>query len=429
MGENFSVEVGSADVKSGDAMQTTDEQLLSAKEFIALEDEYGAHNYRPLDVVIERAEGAWVYDVEGKRYLDCLAAYSAVNQGHCHPRIREAMVEQATRVTLTSRAFRNSQLPLLLKELNELTGFEMALLMNSGAEAVETAVKAARKWGYTKKGIAEGAAEIIVCAGNFHGRTTTVVSFSSDEQYRKGFGPFTPGFKIIPFGDAQALRAAITPNTCGFLCEPIQGEAGVVIPADGFLREVAEICRERNVLFMLDEIQSGLGRTGKLFAYEHEDARPDVLIVGKALAGGFYPVSGVLASKEILSVFQPGDHGSTFGGNPLACAVARAALRVLVDEELVERSAELGEYLLEKLRELKSPAIREVRGRGLWIAIELNEDARKYCEALKEEGVLCKETHARTIRIAPPLVILREEIDWAVERIRKVMEQGEVSSR
>ena len=410
-------------------MQTTDEQLLSAKEFIALEDEYGAHNYRPLDVVIERAEGAWVYDVEGKRYLDCLAAYSAVNQGHCHPRIREAMVEQATRVTLTSRAFRNSQLPLLLKELNELTGFEMALLMNSGAEAVETAVKAARKWGYTKKGIAEGAAEIIVCAGNFHGRTTTVVSFSSDEQYRKGFGPFTPGFKIIPFGDAQALRAAITPNTCGFLCEPIQGEAGVVIPADGFLREVAEICRERNVLFMLDEIQSGLGRTGKLFAYEHEDARPDVLIVGKALAGGFYPVSGVLASKEILSVFQPGDHGSTFGGNPLACAVARAALRVLVDEELVERSAELGEYLLEKLRELKSPAIREVRGRGLWIAIELNEDARKYCEALKEEGVLCKETHARTIRIAPPLVILREEIDWAVERIRKVMEQGEVSSR
>ncbi|HTP69717.1 MAG TPA: ornithine--oxo-acid transaminase [Dongiaceae bacterium] len=416
-------------MKSGDAMQTTDEQLLSAKEFIALEDEYGAHNYRPLDVVIERAEGAWVYDVEGKRYLDCLAAYSAVNQGHCHPRIREAMVEQATRVTLTSRAFRNSQLPLLLKELNELTGFEMALLMNSGAEAVETAVKAARKWGYTKKGIAEGAAEIIVCAGNFHGRTTTVVSFSSDEQYRKGFGPFTPGFKIIPFGDAQALRAAITPNTCGFLCEPIQGEAGVVIPADGFLREVAEICRERNVLFMLDEIQSGLGRTGKLFAYEHEDARPDVLIVGKALAGGFYPVSGVLASKEILSVFQPGDHGSTFGGNPLACAVARAALRVLVDEELVERSAELGEYLLEKLRELKSPAIREVRGRGLWIAIELNEDARKYCEALKEEGVLCKETHARTIRIAPPLVILREEIDWAVERIRKVMEQGEVSSR
>jgi ornithine--oxo-acid transaminase len=409
------------EVKSGDAMQTTDEQLLSAKEFVALEEEYGAHNYRPLDVVVERAEGAWVYDVEGKRYLDCLAAYSAVNQGHCHPRIREAFVEQATRVTLTSRAFRNSQLPLLLKELNELTGFEMALLMNSGAEAVETALKAARKWGYTKKGIAEGAAEIIVCAGNFHGRTTTAISFSSDEQYRKGFGPFTPGFKIIPFGDAHAFGEAITANTCAFLCEPIQGEAGVVLPPDGFLRAAREICREKNVLLMLDEIQSGLGRTGKLFAYEHEDARPDVLIIGKALAGGFYPVSAVLASKEILGVFQPGDHGSTFGGNPLGCAVARAALRVLVDEEMVERSAEMGEYFLEKLRAVKSPVIREVRGRGLWIGIELNEDARKYCEALKEEGVLCKETHARIIRIAPPLVILMEEIDWAVERIRKVL--------
>ena len=408
-------------MKPGDAMQTTEEQLLNAKEFIALEEEYGAHNYHPLDVVIERAEGAWVYDVEGKRYLDCLAAYSAVNQGHCHPRIREAMVEQATRVTLTSRAFRNLQLPLLLKELNELTGFEMALLMNSGAEAVETAVKAARKWGYTRKGIPENAAEIIVCAGNFHGRTTTVISFSSEEQYRKGFGPLTPGFKIIPFGDAEALRGAITPNTCAFLCEPIQGEAGIVIPPDGFLREAGEICRQKNVLLMLDEIQSGLGRTGKLFAYQHEDVRPDVLIVGKALAGGFYPVSGVLASKEILGVFQPGDHGSTFGGNPLACAVARASLRVLLDEELVERSAEMGEYFLEKLRALKSPVIREVRGRGLWIAIELTVDARKYCEALKEEGVLCKETHAKIIRIAPPLVIVKDEIDLAVERIRKVL--------
>lgn len=402
-------------------MQTTDDQLLSAKEFIALEEAYGAHNYDPLDVVIERAEGAWVYDVEGRRYLDCLAAYSAVNQGHCHPRIREAMVEQATRVTLTSRAFRNSQFPLLLKELNELTGFEMTLLMNSGAEAVETAVKAARKWGYTKRRIAHGQAEIIVCAGNFHGRTTTVISFSSDEQYRKGFGPFTPGFKIIPFGHAQALREAITANTCAFLCEPIQGEAGIVIPPDGFLREAREICREKNVLLMLDEIQSGLGRTGKMFAYQQEEVRPDVLIVGKAMAGGFYPVSGVLASKEILGVFQPGDHGSTFGGNPLACAVARVALRVLVDEELVERSAEMGEYFLEKLRTIKSPVIREVRGRGLWIGIELNTDARKYCEALKEEGVLCKETHGKIIRIAPPLVILREEIDWAVERIRKVL--------
>jgi ornithine--oxo-acid transaminase len=402
-------------------MQTADEQLLGAKELIALEDEYGAHNYRPLNVVLERGEGAWVYDVEGKRYLDCLSAYSALNQGHCHPRIREALVEQAARLTLTSRAFRNPQLPLLLKELNELTGFEMALLMNSGAEAVETAVKAARKWGYAKKGIAEGTAEIIVCAGNFHGRTTTAISFSSDEQYRKGFGPFTPGFKIIPFGDAEALRAAVGSNTCAFLCEPIQGEAGVVIPPDGFLQEAREICGERNVLLLLDEIQSGLGRTGKMFAYEHEDARPDVLIIGKALGGGFYPVSGVLASKEILGVFEPGDHGSTFGGNPLAGAVARAALRVLVDEELAERSAELGEYFLESLRTVDSRAIREVRGRGLWIAMELNEDARRYCEALKDEGVLCKETHARIIRIAPPLVILKEEIDWAVERIRKVL--------
>jgi ornithine--oxo-acid transaminase len=413
--------MGIAELEPGDAMQTTEEQLLNAKELIALEEAYGAHNYHPLEVVIERAEGAWVYDVAGKRYLDCLAAYSAVNQGHCHPRIREALVEQATKVTLTSRAFRNSQLPLLLKELHELTGFEMALLMNSGAEAVETAVKAARKWGYTKKGITSGAAEIIVCAGNFHGRTTTVVSFSSDEQFRQGFGPFTPGFKIIPFGDARALRAAITPNTCAFLCEPIQGEAGIVIPPAGFLREAGEICRENHVLLMLDEIQSGLGRTGRLFAYQHEDVRPDVLIIGKALAGGFYPVSGVLASKEVLGVFEPGDHGSTFGGNPLACAVARAALRVLIDEELVERSAEMGEYFLAKLRTLASPVIREVRGRGLWIGIELHVDARKYCEALKEEGVLCKETHVKIIRIAPPLVILKPEVDWALERVHNVL--------
>ena len=402
-------------------MQTTDEQLLNAKEFITLEQEYGARNYLPLDVVIERAEGAWVYDVEGKRYLDCLAAYSAVNQGHCHPRILSALIEQASRVTLTSRAFRNDQLGPLYKQLYDLTGFEMALLMNSGVEAVESAVKVARKWGYTKKGIADGQAEIIVCEGNFHGRTTTAISFSSDEQYRKGFAPFTPGFKIIPFGDTEVLREAITPNTCAFLCEPIQGEAGIVIPPDGFLREAAEICRQQNVLLMLDEIQSGLGRTGKMFAYEHEGARPDVLIVGKALAGGFYPVSAVLAAKEILGVFQPGDHGSTFGGNPLACAIAREALRVLIDEELVERSAELGSYFLEKLRTVDSAVIREVRGRGLWMGIELTVDARKYCEALKEEGVLCKETHGKIIRIAPPLVILKGEIDWAVERIRKVL--------
>jgi ornithine--oxo-acid transaminase len=402
-------------------MPLTAEQSLNAQELIALEDAYGAHNYHPLDVVIERAEGAWVYDVDGKRYLDCLAAYSAVNQGHCHPRILEALTEQARKVTLTSRAFRNAQLPLLYKELHDLTGMEMTLPMNSGAEAVETALKAARKWGHTLKGIPEGQAEIIVCAGNFHGRTVTVISFSSDDQYRKGFGPLTPGFRIIPFGDARALREAITPSTCAFLCEPIQGEAGIVIPPAGFLREAAAICRENRVLLMVDEIQSGLGRTGKLFAYMHEDIEPDVLIVGKALGGGFYPVSAVLASKEILGVFRPGDHGSTFGGNPLACAVARTALRVLLEERLVERSAELGAYFLAKLKTLRSPLIKEVRGRGLWIGVELHTEARKFCEALKEEGILCKETHSKIIRIAPPLVIQREEIDWAFERFRKVL--------
>src|SRR5512140_718486 len=308
-------------------MTETTRTGLTTTDYIELETAYGAHNYHPLDVVVERAEGVWVYDVDGKKYLDCLAAYSAVNQGHCHPAIMKAMVAQASRVTLTSRAFRNDQLPLLYKELHDLTGMDMALPMNSGAEAVETAVKAARKWGYKVKGIPEGKAEIIVCANNFHGRTVTIVSFSTDMQYRDGFGPFTPGFKVIPFGDAAALRAAITPNTCGFLVEPIQGEAGIIIPTKGFLREAAQICRENNVLLMCDEIQSGLGRTGKLFAYMHEGIHPDVLIVGKALAGGFYPVSAILSSKEILGVYQPGDHGSTFGGNPLGCAVARTALR------------------------------------------------------------------------------------------------------
>ncbi len=402
-------------------MALTEEQLASAKELIALEETFGAHNYLPLDVVVERAEGCWVYDVEGKRYLDCLAAYSAVNQGHCHPRILQALVEQARKVTLTSRAFRNVQLPLLLRDLHELSGMDMALLMNSGAEAVETAVKAARRWGYTKKGIPDGQAEIIVCAGNFHGRTVTMVSFSSEEQYRQGFGPLTPGFRIIPYGDAGALQAAITRNTCAFLVEPIQGEAGIVIPPDGYLRQAAAICRDHRVLLMADEIQSGLGRTGKLFACEHEEMRPDVLIIGKALSGGFYPVSAVLASQEILGVFGPGDHGSTFGGNPLGCAVARAALRVLRDEKLAERSAELGGYFLAKLQAIQSAPVREIRGRGLWIGVELNTDARKYCEALKEEGVLCKETHERTIRIAPPLVITRDEIDWGLERIQKVL--------
>jgi ornithine--oxo-acid transaminase len=396
---------------------------LQTRDFIELENKYGAHNYHPLDVVIERAEGVWVYDVEGNRYLDCLASYSAVNQGHCHPKILKAMIEQAHKVTLTSRAFRNDQLPLLCQELNELTGFEMALPMNSGAEAVETALKAARKWGYKVKGIPESKAEIMVCSNNFHGRTVTIVSFSTDDQYRDGFGPFTPGFKVIPFGDAKALRQAITPNTCAFLVEPIQGEAGIIIPPTGFLKEAAAICRENRVLLVADEIQSGLGRTGKLFAYMHEGITPDVVIVGKALSGGFYPVSAVLASEEVLGVFQPGDHGSTFGGNPLACAIARAALRVLVGENLVQSSAELGDYFLAKLKTLKSPHIREVRGKGLWIGIELNVPARPYCEALKTLGILCKETHEYVIRIAPPLVITREEIFWAFERIKKVVEE------
>jgi len=400
------------------------DEKTQTQEFIQLEEKYGAHNYHPLDVVIERAQGCWVYDVDGKKYLDCLAAYSAVNQGHCHPKILRAMIEQAKKATLTSRAFRNDQLPLLYQELHNLTAFDMALPMNSGAEAVETAVKAARKWGHKVKGIPDNQVEIIICANNFHGRTVTIVSFSTDQQYRDGFGPFTPGFRIIPYGDAAAVRAAITPNTCAFLVEPIQGEAGIVIPPAGFLKEAAEICRQNRLLFIADEIQSGLGRTGKLFAYEHEGVCPDAVIIGKALSGGFYPVSAVLASKEVLGVFNPGDHGSTFGGNPLACAIARAALRVLIDERLPERSAELGAYFLAQLQTLRSSALKEVRGRGLWIAIELHGAARPYCEALKEEGILCKETHDHVIRIAPPLTITRGEIDWAFARVQKVIEKS-----
>jgi ornithine--oxo-acid transaminase len=394
---------------------------MQAQDFVDLEDQYGTHNYRPLDVVIERAEGVWVYDVEGKRYLDCLAAYSAVNQGHCHPEILRTLEEQARKVTLTSRAFRNEQLPLLCKDLHDLTGFDMVLPMNSGTEAVESAIKVARKWGYKVKGIPQDKAEIVVCANNFHGRTITIVGFSTDEHYRDGFGPFAPGFKVIPYGDAEALRKAITPNTCAFLVEPIQGEAGVLIPPAGFLREAAEICSQNRVLLMTDEIQSGLGRTGKLFAYMHEGITPDVLIVGKALAGGFYPVSAVLASREILGVITPGDHGSTFGGNPLGCAIARTALRVLMEEKMVERSAELGAYFLSRLQSLRSAAIKDVRGKGLWIGVELHGPARPYCEALKDEGILCKETHDHVIRIAPPLVVTREELDWAFERIAKVL--------
>jgi ornithine--oxo-acid transaminase len=395
---------------------------MRTDDYIKLEDQFGAHNYHPLDVVVSRAAGVWVWDVDGKKYLDCLAAYSAVNQGHCHPRILQALAEQSARVTLTSRAFRNDQLPLLYRDLHELTGFDLALPMNSGAEAVETALKAARKWGYTVKGIPDNNAEIVVCRNNFHGRTISIISFSTEEQYRAGFGPFTPGFRVVPYGDIDALRAAITPNTCAFLVEPIQGESGIIIPPEGYLRSAEQLCRENRVLFVLDEIQSGLGRTGKLFAYQHENVRPDAVIIGKALSGGYYPVSAVLASREVLGVFHPGDHGSTFGGNPLACAIARAALQVLVDERLVERSAEMGAYFLGRLQQLRSPEIVEVRGRGLWIGVELRGPARPFCEALMREGLLCKETHDRVLRLAPPLTITREDIDWAVARLEHVFE-------
>jgi ornithine--oxo-acid transaminase len=405
-------------------MTTTElaiDREYSTAELIALEEQYGAHNYHPLDVVIERASGAWVQDVAGRRYLDFLAAYSAVNQGHCHPAILRAMMEQAQKVTLTSRAFRNDQLPLLYRDLHELTGYEMALPMNSGAEGVETALKAARKWGETVKGIAPNQAEILVASGNFHGRTIAIVGFSSDAQYRAGFGPFAPGFRAVSFGDIAALERAITPNTAAFLVEPIQGEAGIIVPPDGYLAAAAALCRKHRVLLIADEIQSGLGRTGKLFAFEHEGIRPDVVILGKALSGGYYPVSAVLASREVLGVFQAGDHGSTFGGNPLACAVARAALRVIQDEGLVARSAELGAYALERLRGVRNARVREVRGRGLWLAIELNEAARPVCEALQQRGVLCKETHATVIRIAPPLVIRREDLEWGLDQLEAVL--------
>ena len=398
---------------------------MNTQECIAIEDKYNAHNYKPLDVVLTRGNGVWLEDVEGNRYMDFLAAYSAVNQGHCHPRIVKVMVEQAARLALTSRAFRNDQLPLLARELCELTGYEMVLPMNSGAEAVETALKAARKWGYQFKRVPEDRAHIIACNGNFHGRTITIVSFSPEEQYRDGFGPFTPGFELIPYGDATALEDAIRANTVAFLVEPIQGESGVVAPPPGYLRTAREICDRHNILLIADEIQSGLGRTGKLLATEHEGIRADVVVIGKALSGGMYPVSAVLSSREILGVFQPGDHGSTFGGSPLACAVAREAVKVLVEEHLIERAAELGEYLLERLRQIPSPHIALVRGKGLWAGIVLKPEAggaRRFCEALKERGLLAKETHWNVIRLAPPLVITREQIDWALERIAAVLQ-------
>jgi ornithine--oxo-acid transaminase len=391
---------------------------------VQLEDELGAHNYKPLEVVITRGERVWVWDEEGRKYLDCLSAYSAVNQGHCHPRIMKAMMAQSSRLTLTSRAFRNDQLGLLYKEIRELINYHKILPMNSGAEAVESAIKAVRKWGYEVKGVPGNQSEIIVCENNFHGRTITIVSFSTDPTARGGFGPFTPGFKSIPFGDSAALEAAITANTVGFLVEPIQGEAGVIIPPEGYLREVKEICNRQNVTLIFDEIQTGLGRTGKLLADRHEDAEPDVTLIGKALSGGFYPISAVLSNSEVLGVLRPGEHGSTFGGNPLACAVARMALRVLVEEGMVENSAEMGEYFLQELKQIASPLVKEVRGKGLMIGIELLPEgggARQYCEKLKELGVLCKDTHGHTIRVAPPLVITREEIDWALERFESVL--------
>jgi ornithine--oxo-acid transaminase len=398
--------------------------MMNSAEYIDLEERYGANNYHPLDVVISRGEGVYLYDVEGKRYLDCLSAYSAINQGHAHPRILKAMVEQASKVTLVSRAFRNDQLPQFYKELSELTSYEMSLPMNSGAEAVETAVKLARKWAYQVKGVPRHKAEIITLSGNFHGRTVAVISFSTEPLYRDDFGPFAPGFVSVPYGDAQAVEAAITPHTAAILFEPIQGEAGVVLPPTGYIGCLAEICRQNNVLLVADEIQTGLGRTGSLFACDHEQVRPDVMVIGKALSGGFYPVSAVLADRPIMGLFQPGEHGSTFGGNPLGAAVARTALKVLVEEKLIENAATMGEYFLEQLSEINSPYIKEVRGKGLLIGVELHPEAggaRRFCVALKEQGILAKETHEHVIRFAPPLIIDRSTLDWAIPRIREVL--------
>jgi ornithine--oxo-acid transaminase len=396
----------------------------SSRELIALEDACGAHNYHPLDVVVAKARGVWVWDVEGRKFLDFLAAYSAVNQGHCHPRIIAALKEQAERVTLTSRAFRNDQLGPFCAELTALSGFQRVLPMNSGAEAVETAIKAARKWAYTVKGVAADRAEIIAFDGNFHGRTTTIVSFSTDEQYRDGFGPFTPGFKIVPYGEADAVARAITSNTAAILVEPIQGESGIIVPPAGFLARLRELATANRVLLVTDEIQCGLGRTGRLFAYQHEQIRPDVVIIGKALGGGCVPISAILADDEVMGVFKPGDHGSTFGGNPMACAVARAALAALVEEGMIDNSARLGAYFMDRLTALKSKQVKEIRGKGLWIGVELKHElggARRFCERLRDRGLLCKETHVDTIRFAPPLVITREEIDWAMERVAEVL--------
>ena len=400
---------------------------LDFDDYLGIEASLGAHNYKPIDVVLARGEGIWVWDIDGTRYMDCLSAYSAVNQGHCHPKIREALVEQAGRLSLTSRAFRNDQLAPFYQELCDLTNTSKVLPMNSGAEAVESAVKAVRKWGYQVKGVEKGKAEVIVCANNFHGRTITIVGFSTDPAARADFGPFAPGFKVIPFGDAKALEAAITPDTVAFLVEPIQGEAGVIIPSGGYLREIREICTRHNVMLILDEIQTGLGRTGKLLAEEHEDIEADLTLIGKALSGGYYPISAVLSNKEVLGVLRPGEHGSTFGGNPLACAVARAALKVLVEEGMIENSARMGAYFLDALKSLRNNAIKEIRGRGLMVAVEFEKEAggaRRYCEQLKQAGILCKETHVNTIRFAPPLIVTQDDIDWAMERIEPVINAG-----
>jgi ornithine--oxo-acid transaminase len=397
---------------------------MRTEDYIEIEEQYGAHNYHPLDVVIERCEGVWVYDVDGNRYLDCLSAYSALNQGHVHPRILKALMEQAQKVTLTSRAFRNDQLPLLYRELSEMTGYEMALPMNSGTEAVETALKLARKWAYQVKGVPRYQAEIITFENNFHGRTISVISFSSEAKYRDDFGPFTPGFVSVAYGDAQAVEQAITPNTAAISVEPIQGEAGVIVPPEGFLRDLRRIADRHNVLLIADEIQTGLGRTGKLFACDHEGVRPDMMVIGKALSGGFYPVSAALADRSLLGLFEPGEHGSTFGGSPLGAAVARAALSVIKDENLAQNAARIGEYFLEQLAEIPSPHVKEVRGKGLLIGVELKPEAggaRRFCVALKQRGILAKETHQHVIRFAPPLIIDQPTVDWALPKIREVL--------
>lgn len=397
---------------------------MKTKELISLEDRFGAKNYNPLDVILCKGKGIWVWDVEGKKYMDCLSAYSAVNQGHCHPKIMQALIDQASKLTLTSRAFRNDQLGPFYEEICELTRSHKVLPMNSGAEAVETAIKAVRKWGYTVKGVPEDQAEIIVCENNFHGRTISIVSFSTDSRSRNGFGPFTPGFKVIPFDDTQALGAAMTPHTVAFLVEPIQGEAGVIIPHPGYLKEAKDLCEKHNVILILDEIQTGLGRTGKMLAEEHDGIEADLTVIGKALSGGFYPVSAVLSTTGVMDVLQPGEHGSTFGGNPLACAIARTALKVLVEEGLIENAASMGTYFLEGLKQISNPYIKEVRGKGLMIGLEFYPEAggaRQYCEKLKKNGLLCKETHDHIIRFAPPLVITKAQIEWALEIISSVL--------